>query len=175
MRGVLGLDLAKTTGCAWIGESPVPRPWESWRIEIGGGHATRADDFFSFQKQLDQALRDWKPELVVYEEVTFIGKGKAAFRLNAILCGIVMVRCEAFAIPSVGVDVATLKKYSRAGLEEKGNGHPDPATMREFARRKLFDPGHVAGPFPKQLGPDETVAFWAAWYGLERVGLQEAA
>lgn len=162
MKGILGLDLAKLTGVAWIGEGDAgqPRPWRTWTVEIGGSRATRGDDFFSFQKQLDQMLRDWKPELVVYEEVTFIGKGRQAFRLNAILCGIVMVRCQAFAIPSIGVGVTTLKKFA-------GHGKADKDRMAAFARVKLFGAGHLQGPYPQDASPDEMDALWTAWWGVQ--------
>ncbi|MGE0456452.1 MAG: hypothetical protein AB7I13_00110 [Vicinamibacterales bacterium] len=164
MPGVLGLDLAKTTGVAWIGdESPArARPWETWTIEIGQGAALRGDHLFVFQKQLDEALREWKPKLVVFEEVTFIGKGKAAFRINGMLCALTMVRCESFAIPYRGVPVTTLKKFA-------GNGGASKDEMKEFARQKLFGRGILSGPFPDLASSDEMDALWTAWYGIDPI------
>lgn len=177
MSGVLGLDLAKLTGVAWIGGKPSvgPRPWETSVISIGASVATRGDHFFVFQKQIDELLRVWKPGLVVFEEVRFIGGGKQqkggllAFRMNAILCGITMVRCEAFGIPYEGVGVSTLKAFARRGCETKENGRPTKADMAEFARARLFGSGRLDGAFPENASTDEMDALWTAWYGIEKL------
>lgn len=169
MRGVLGLDLAKTTGVAWIGESPAaPRPWETWSIAVAHKASMRGDHYFAFQKRLDENLREWKPSLVVFEEVEFVGKGKAAFRINSILCGIVMVRCEAFGIPYVGVGVSTLKKFA-------GHGGADKDRMAAFAREKLFGAGLLEGPYPEGVSTDEVDALWTAWWGIQRAEFRRAS
>ena len=170
MRGVLGLDLAKTTGVAWIGDTGQagPRPWDTWTIALNPKGSVRGEHFFAFQKRLDEVLRDWKPELVVFEEVTFIGKGRDAFRLNAILSGIVMVRCESFAIPYVGVGVSTLKKFA-------GHGGADKPRMAEFAREKLFGTGELQGPFPERASTDEIDSLWTAWWGIQRAEFRRSA
>lgn len=161
--GVLGLDLAKTTGVAWAGPSDGSRrPWEWWTLNLNPSGALRGDHYFSFQKQLDDLLRKREPDLVVFEEVDF-AKYRLAFQVNARLSGIVIVRCEAFGIPYVGVSVKTLKKYA-------GNGNADKEAMRRFAREKLFGPV-IDRPWSNEITSDEIDALWLVQYGLEQVGV----
>lgn len=184
MAGVLGLDLAKLTGVAWIGEripGPRPcRPWHTWTIELNPRGGIQGQHYFLFQKQLDEALREWKPRLVVFEQVQFIGGGTArkggllAYRINAILCGLVMVRCESFAIPYLPVGVPTLKAFARRGLGTPENGRPSKEDMAGFARVKLFDGGELSGPYPEEATTDEVDALWTAWYGTQHLAAAAA-
>ncbi|MGE4191689.1 MAG: hypothetical protein AB7G12_17525 [Thermoanaerobaculia bacterium] len=89
--------------------------------------------------------------------------------MNAILCGITMVRCEAFGIPYVGVGVSTLKAFARRGCETKENGRPTKQDMAGFARVRLFGGGLLAGAFPEAASADETDALWTAWYGVQKL------
>lgn len=155
MPGVLGLDLSKTTGVAWGNSGGAP--WEWWTIDLNPQGAIDGRHYFLFQKRLDDVLRKWKPELVVFEELNFVSFMQA-FRTNCMLASIVIVRCEGAGIPYVGVGASTLKAFA-------GHGRAKKADMLRFAREKLFG-GLIPGRPPTH---DEVDAIWLVQWGLERV------
>ena len=159
MSGTVGMDLAKTTGVAWVGETGPRRPWRTWTIDLNPRGRIRGEHYFAFQKQVDDMLRVHRPDLVVFEEVDWVGPGLQALRVNSILCGIVIVRCEAFATPYVGVSVGTVKKHA-------GHGHASKEQMAAFAREKLFGT-LLEGEMPEELTADEVDALWVAAWGIE--------
>lgn len=155
MPAVLGLDLSKTTGVAFGCDRG---PWFWWTISLNPRGRLRGSHFFNFQKQLGEALHRWRPDLVVFEEVEF-AEHRLAYRINAILCGLVMVACESRGLPYKGVPVKTLKKFA-------GNGNASKEMMRTFAERKLFG-SVIPEPLPPDITHDEIDAVWLAAYGLK--------
>lgn len=169
---ILGLDLAKVTGVA---KGATSGPWFFGTIEIGGSGAAAGVDYFNFQKQLREEIREWKPDVVVFEEVEYPmrvkGGGLAvyAFRTNVALCTLVMTTCESLGVPYVSVGVNELKKFAgAAGHRSKTDDRDAKQRMKDAARAKLFGKV-IPGAMPVGLTGDQIDAAWAAAYGLEKV------
>lgn len=176
---VMGLDLSKTTGVA-IGCDVGPWFWS--RIELNPSGALQGIHFFNFQKRLGEELLKWKPDLVVFEEVEYPMRLKGgqlavyAYRTNAILCGLVMTRCESLGVRYAAVGVSDLKRFAGAGVPRSKKPTAKLTAkeqMKAFAAQKLFG-SVIPDAMPRDISDDEIDAIWAVQYGLTELARPRA-
>lgn len=157
---ILALDLG--TNCGWcrVDTSVDPAQWLWGRLNFsihryeGGGIR-----YLRFERKLDEFFEGRRPDLVVFEEVSFSRFQQAAEVLNA-MTGILMKRCEEKDIPYQGVPVGTLKKFAT------GKGNCGKEAMLEAAHRFLPE---IDGAGSPKLSHDEADAILLARYAVENL------
>lgn len=129
---VLGIDPG--TRCGWAALQDGSRVSSGiWNLTTGrfSGGGMR---YLRFRRILQEALEDFEPELVAFEEVRR-HMGTSAAHVYGGIVAVLTAECEERSIPYQGYPVGTVKKHAT------GKGNANKAAMLSAARERWGEVG----------------------------------